>query len=265
MYKVLLSCVFNNITDEEEGGYRMMIAGLRGVGKSSLANSISGKHVQVSKNAFETVTKIAAKIECKRQEKSLVYFDTPGLSTDKEKDTLQKEYGKCLFHGAPGLHAILIVQKATVFTDDNLFFLDRFTKMFGEKCWKWVVFVFTHIDELKGTDLEEELKIADKRLKCWLANCGNRYVGINNNLKGTENNVQIKRLISTVTNLIETNNGEIYTNEEFQKIYQRMQKDARDKNLTLPEARERYFSKVNSVFTDLGKGLLNDLLNIHLK
>lgn len=57
MYKVLLSCVFNNITDEEEGGYRMMIAGLRGVGKSSLANSISGKHVQVSKNAFETVTK----------------------------------------------------------------------------------------------------------------------------------------------------------------------------------------------------------------
>lgn len=56
MYKVLLSCVFNNITDEE-GGYRMMIAGLRGVGKSSLANSISGKHVQVSKNAFETVTK----------------------------------------------------------------------------------------------------------------------------------------------------------------------------------------------------------------
>lgn len=48
--------MFYNITDEE-GEYRMMIAGLRGVGKSSLANSISGKHVQVSKSAFETVTK----------------------------------------------------------------------------------------------------------------------------------------------------------------------------------------------------------------
>lgn len=117
--------------------------------------------------------------------------------------------------------------------------------MFGEKCWKWVVFVFTHIDELleEKRDLEEQLKDADKRLKCWLSKCENRYVGIDNNLKGTENNKQIERLISVVNNLIETNDGEIYTNEEFQEVYQMLQKDARDKNLTRCETREGFFRK----------------------
>lgn len=256
--QIELSCVFYNITDEE-GEYRMMIAGLRGVGKSSLANSISGKHVQVSKSAFETVTKKAAKITCKRQEKSFVYFDTPGLSKDMEKETLQKEYKKCLINAAPGLQAILIVQKATIFTEDNQTFLDHFTRMFGEKCWKWVVFVFTHIDELleEKRDLEEQLKDADKRLKCWLSKCENRYVGIDNNLKGTENNKQIERLISVVNNLIETNNGEIYTNKEFQEVYQMLQKDARDKNLARCETREGYFRKAKDAIAGVQKRLPN--------
>lgn len=242
----------------------MMIAGIRGVGKSALANSISGKRVQDSKSALETVTKKAVKITCKRQEKSLVYFDTPGLKFDEDKSQVQKEYRKCLINAAPGLQAIIIVQKATHFTQDNQTFLDHFTKMFGENCWKWVVLVFTHIDDL-DKDLDEQLKNADKRLKHWLSKCGNRYVGINNNLKGTENNEQIESLISVVTNLIETNNGDIYTNEEFQKIYKIMQNAARDGNLTLGEVRERYLGTANNIITDLGKGLLKELLNIHLK
>nr|XP_034314758.1 immune-associated nucleotide-binding protein 9-like isoform X2 [Crassostrea gigas] len=250
--------------EDDEGEYRMMIAGLTGVGKSSLANSISGKHVQITESALASVTKQAAIISCKRQEKSLVYFDTPGLSFDTDKEFVPKEYRKCLINAAPGLQAILIVQKATAFTEDNQTFLDRFTKWFGENCWKWVVFVFTHIDEFENTDLEEQLKTVDKRLKCWLSKCENRYVGIDNNLKGTENNKQIERLISVVTNLIETNNGEIYTNEEFQKIYKIMQNTARDENLTLREVRERYLGHANNIITNLGRGLLRELLNIHI-
>ena len=117
----------------------MLIAGIRGVGKSALANSIAGSKIQASKADFGTVTKKAAKIKRRLNDKSLIYFDTPGLSKDMEEEKVVKEYNKCLVKAAPGLHAILIVQKATTFTDDNHHFLKTFTKRFGENSWKFII------------------------------------------------------------------------------------------------------------------------------
>lgn len=108
-----------------------------------------------------------------------------------------------------------------VFIEDNQIFFDYFIRMFGEKCWKWVVFVFIYIDELleEKRDLEEQLKDVDKCFKCWFLKCENWYVGIDNNFKGIENNKQIERFIFVVNNFIEINGGEIYINEEFQEVY----------------------------------------------
>lgn len=233
--------------DDNKDEIRMLIAGKRGVGKSSLANSIAGERMQKSNWDLGTVTRNSAKLKCKRQDLSLTYFDTPSLSFNVDEEKAQNEYKKCLIRAAPGLHAILIVQKATEFTSSNEAFLDYCTKIFGENCWKYVIFVFTHIDELKKRDLKDQIEDSDESLKRWLSKCGNRYVGINNNLKGTGNDQQIKRLLSAVKDLMKTNKGEIYTNDEFQEIYQMMQNDARDGNLTLNEVRQTFLN--SRVFT----------------
>lgn len=261
---IVLIIHFYYLTDNKDD-IRMLIAGKRGVGKSSLANSIAGKHMQESKSNHETVTQISAELKCKRQEMSLIYFDTPGLSFDGDEETAQNEYKKCLIRAAPGLHTILIVQKATEYTSSNQAFLDTCTKIFGENCWKYVIFVFTHIDELKR-DLKDQIEDADESLKRYLSKCGNRYVEINNNLKETRNDQQVKILLSTVKDLMKTNNGEIYTNEEFQEIYKRMQNAARDGNLTLSEVREKILNTMASkeVITGVWKGFIRECFNMHV-
>lgn len=243
----------------------MLIAGNMGVGKSSLANSIAGKRMQESKWNMKhvTVTLNSAKLTCKRQEMSLIYFDTPGLSSDVK--TAQNEYWKCLITDPPGLHAILIVQKATEYTSSNQAFLDTCTKIFGENCWKYIIFVFTHIDELKR-DLKDQIEDADESLKRYLSKCGNRYVEINNNLKGTKNDQQINALLSAVKDLMKTNNGEIYTKVEFKENYKRMQNAARDGNLTSSEECEKNLNTMASkkVITGVCKGFIKECFNMHV-
>nr|XP_022315587.1 GTPase IMAP family member 4-like isoform X3 [Crassostrea virginica] len=242
--------------DDEEEEFRMLIAGIRGVGKSALANSIAGSEIQDSKADFGTVTKKAAKIKRKLNDRSLIYFDTPGLSKDMDKEKVVKEYDKCLVKAAPGLHAMLIVQKATTFTDDNHNFLETFTELFGENSWKFVLFVFTHVDEL-DEDLKVQLENGDKRLHDWLKKCDGRYIGINNMMKGRENQQQILRLLSAVDSLVKKNNEEIYTNEEFQKIYEAMKKAAQSRNVTVQYVREHYADNIQEIGTAFAAEIFN--------
>ena len=238
----------------------MLIAGIRGVGKSAFANSIAGREIQDSKADFGTVTKKAAKIKSNLNDKSLIYFDTPGLSKDMEEEKVVKEYNKCLVKAAPGLHAILIVQKATTFTDDNHHFLKTFTKRFGENSWKFVLFVFTHVDEL-DEDLKVQLENGDTRLHEWLKKCDGRYVGINNMIHGLKNQQQILRLLSAVDSLVKKNNEEIYTNEKFQKIYEVMKNAAQSRNVTVQYVREHYADNIIQQVGKVGKAMFSELFN----
>ncbi|XP_078318941.1 GTPase IMAP family member 9-like [Crassostrea virginica] len=247
-----------DLEDDEE--FRMLIAGIRGVGKSALANSIAGSKIQASKADFGTVTKKAAKIKRRLNDKSLIYFDTPGLSKDMEEEKVVKEYNKCLVKAAPGLHAILIVQKATTFTDDNHYFLKTFTKRFGENSWKFVLFVFTHVDEL-DEELKVQLENGDTRLHEWLKKCDGRYVGINNMIHGLKNQQQILRLLSAVDSLVKKNNEEIYTNEKFQKIYEVMKNAAQSRNVTVQYVREHYADNIIQQVGKVGKAMFSELFN----
>ncbi|XP_062597879.1 GTPase IMAP family member 9-like [Saccostrea cucullata] len=222
---------------DDEDNCRMLIAGLRGVGKSALTNSIVGKEVQVSNNSLESVTQKASQIKCKRKERYLVCFDTPGLSTIDDTKMIQKQYEKCLIEAAPGFHAILVVQKATSFSDDNEKSLNKITEMFGEDLWKFVVIVFTHIDQIEE-GLEKTMLKGDKRLHYWLHKCEHRYVGINNKAKGEENEQQISKLLDVVEKMNQVNGGKIYTNEDFQKTYTMLKIAARDLKVSVQNIRD---------------------------
>ena len=237
----------------------MLIAGIRGVGKSALANSIAVTEIQDTKADLNTVTKLATRIKRRFHGRLLISFDTPGLSERMEEGKVVEVYKKCLLRAAPGLHAILIVQKATTFTDDNHHFLETFTKVFGENSWKFVMFVFTHVDELEE-DLNVQLKNGEARLHEWLKKCNGRYIGINNMMKGHENHQQTLRLLSAVDSLVKKNNEEKYTNEEFQKIYEVMKKAAQSKNVTVQYVREHYADNIIQIGF-IGKAILSKIFN----
>lgn len=61
---------------------------------------------------------------------------------------------------------------------------------------------------------------------------------------------------------MKTNKGEIYTNDEFQEIYQMMQNDARDGNLTLSEVRQKFLN--SRVFTGVCEGVIREVFNVHV-
>ena len=52
----------------------MLIAGIRGVGKSALVNSIAVTEIQDTKADINTVTKIAARIKSRSNGRSLIIF-----------------------------------------------------------------------------------------------------------------------------------------------------------------------------------------------
>ncbi|XP_062609659.1 GTPase IMAP family member 9-like [Saccostrea cucullata] len=226
-----------DVLDDDYENCRMLIAGLRGVGKSALTNSIAGSDVQVSKGSLGSVTQKASQIKCKRKERYLVCFDTPGLSTINDTKLVQEQYEKCLIKAAPGFHAILVVQKAISFSDDNENFLNKITKMFGEDLWKFVVFVFTHIDQIEES-LEKTIGKGDKRLHYWLHKCEHRYVGINNKAKGEENEKQISKLLDVVEKMKQVNCCKIYTNEDFKKTYTMLKVAARDLKVSVQNIRD---------------------------
>lgn len=118
----------------------------------------------------------------------------------------------------PGFNAVGYVIKLGVrYTDEEFAAYQRFKMLFGSDVTNHMIVVFTAGDALKpGTNVDEMLKRAPKKLRDVLDDCNWRYVVFSN--LATNKEQQVQQLVQRVEAMAAVNGGRPYVCSNYSKI-----------------------------------------------
>ncbi|CAF1350515.1 unnamed protein product [Adineta ricciae] len=207
------------------------------LGKSSTGNSLLR-----SRNAFyATQSAESITTDCKSgeyqytdkhgQPQKLIVVDTPGFFDTNEKITnamVERKIASQIFEmTTPGVHAFFIVLRVDRFTPEEKSTIDFIRRIFGPDAAKYCILVFTGEDQLEeGQTLNDFIK-SSSDLNRLAQDCGQRIFAINNKLNGERLDRKINQLIAIVDTMIRSNNGQFYTNAEYQRIERSREEEKR--------------------------------------
>lgn len=193
-------------------------------GKSSLGNSI------LNADKFEmdmSPNSITTKCACGSREfnnKRLFIVDTPGFLDPNvaEKDIQQEVAKSYQMTALPGPHVFLLVLEPIRFTEQEAKAVEYLNAIFGPQAINHTIIIITHGDDLAADEctIEEYLAGtgADPRLKTLIAQCGNRYLSMNNRGTQAEKQTTIEALLNMITKMVKNNGGQVYRNEAFDAL-----------------------------------------------
>lgn len=205
--------------------------GKTGNGKSSTINTIAGERLFDAKPSQTSVTKECQAAKICVYGNQLLVVDTPGLyDTDLELDETLTEIGKVMGITSPGFHAFIIVVKVGGrFTPEEKSTIDLLAEKFGRlEFYKRAVILFTETDNLEasGSSFEEYInKEIHDDLRKIINECGKRAVGFNNRAKGDEREIQVKKLIDCLQDIIKSNANTYYTNVYYKAVERMLERE----------------------------------------
>jgi hypothetical protein len=180
------------------------------------------------------------------KQKKLIIVDTPGFADTNsliKNNMVEKKITSQIFDmTSPGVHAFLIVLRiGGRFTPEEKNTVDFIKTIFGEGAAKYCIVIFTCEDQLEGQTIDDFIN-PSPLLRELVNICGNRKLAINNKLNGELFEEKTKKLLQMISEMVQNNNGNCYTNAQYQKIEQqrraeqeKREKEERDKKKAYEE------------------------------
>ncbi|KAK6174971.1 hypothetical protein SNE40_013520 [Patella caerulea] len=240
---------------DDVGDIRLVILGKIGAGKSSLGNSLLGRKEFKSTSLRSPNT---LKPECLRgsapltDRTKLVVVDTPGITDTKTLTTETfQEIARCIELLYPGPHIFLLVLKIGRFTQEEMDTIKHLKYWFGQDFMKYTVFIFTGKDSLDfdGSTIDQHLENSPSELKELIREAGGRVAAINNRGHYPDLEVDVKTIMTLITQTIQVNKGQCYTQQMYQQAVTVRGKQPRlmddeqfndEKDLRIRETLKRY-------------------------
>nr|XP_020444894.1 GTPase IMAP family member 7-like [Monopterus albus] len=257
---------------------RIVILGKTGAGKSSLANTTFGEDVFRVYDSSNSGTRECKAVTNTINGRNITLIDTPGLfDTNRSEEEMKPAILKCLMECAPGPHAFLIVLKVEKFTEQEKAVIDKISKHFGEKVFRYSTIVFTHGDQLSDGKTIKDFVYQNELMRDLVKKCGDRCHVIDNKYwkdkpqgEYRSNKFQVAQLLNTIDKMVE-NNGGYYTNEMLQRVKEIKQQEGENirqssPNMTKEEIREQakvsVFRRMWSKVGNIGVSFLGGLFGV---
>ncbi|KAI5089495.1 GTPase IMAP family member 8, partial [Silurus meridionalis] len=189
---------------------RLVMLGRTDSGKSSARNSILGKEEKIQAAATAATSTSTQQSESTQGEvagKKVIVVETPdwfapGLSLEK----VREDVDLCVQMSFPGPHAFLLVIPVRHYTnkvhieDELKVIIPKMEEMFGERCCRNTIILFTVTDEHQRKNTEILIQSENEEVQTLLEKCGNRFFCLN--IKESGDDSQVSELFEKIAKMV---------------------------------------------------------------
>ncbi|KAI4905132.1 hypothetical protein NFI96_006429 [Prochilodus magdalenae] len=110
-------------------------------------------------------------------------------------------------------HAFLLVIPVKQSTGEERGMLEKMEEIFGERCWRNTMILFTVTDEVQEKNIEEFIQSGNQEIQRLVEKCGNRFHCLN--IKESGDGSQTSELLEKIEKMVEGNREEFYSSEIY--------------------------------------------------